>query len=299
MIARGTVVLCEYSQPGLTGSFATVSRRILEKIPNSGAKMSYMYDHHIFNYIAEEGMIYLCMGDEASGSTRVAFAYLEDIRNRFRATYGDRARTASEGQMTEDFSRIIETQMKHFSNSSAVDKISRVRTEIDEVRNVMVQGIEKVLERGEKAELLVNKAENLNNQTTSFKTYSTALKNAMWWKNIKLLIAIGVVLIIIAYFITAIACGGILLNKCVGKSSSSTTTTSTTTSSTTTSSTSGTTSSTTGTTSTAPTTATTSTTTTTTSGDSSTAASTGTTTTTTTTARKFARQLIIKAPHSD
>jgi len=287
LIARGTVVLCEYVQPGLTGSFATVSRRILEKIPNSGAKMSYMYDHHIFNYIAEDGMIYLCMRDETSGSTRVAFAYLEDIRNRFRATYGDRARTASEGQMTEDFSRIIETQMKYFSNSTSVDKISRVRSEIDEVRNVMVQGIEKVLERGEKAELLVNKAENLNNQSTSFKTYSSALKNAMWWKNIKLLVAIGVVLIIIAYFITAIACGGILLNRCVGHSSSTTTTTTTTTATT------------------ATTTATTATTSTTSTDSGSTAATTGATTattattTTTTAARSFPRYIINRSPNSD
>ena len=44
----------------------------------------------------------------------------------------------------------------------------------------------RVLERGEKIELLVDKAENLNQQAFKFRKQSTALKRAMWLKNLKL-----------------------------------------------------------------------------------------------------------------
>jgi vesicle-associated membrane protein 7 len=46
--------------------------------------------------------------------------------------------------------------------------------------------LEKVLERGEKIELLVEKTDQLNQTAVQFKKKSTGLKQAMWWKNFKL-----------------------------------------------------------------------------------------------------------------
>ena len=55
----------------------------------------------------------------------------------------------------------------------------KVKGEIDEVKSVMVSNIEKVLERGERIELLVDKTENLESSAVQFKTSSTALKRSM------------------------------------------------------------------------------------------------------------------------
>jgi vesicle-associated membrane protein 7 len=49
---------------------------------------------------------------------------------------------------------------------------------------------EKVLERGERIELLVDKTETLSQNAFQFKKSSTALKRAMWWKNVKLMVLI-------------------------------------------------------------------------------------------------------------
>ena len=40
--------------------------------------------------------------------------------------------------------------------------------QVDEVKNIMVDNIEKVLERGEKIELLVDKSENLRDRVSLF-----------------------------------------------------------------------------------------------------------------------------------
>ena len=52
---------------------------------------------------------------------------------------------------------------------------------------------EKVLERGEKIELLVDRTDRLNQQAFKFEKQSKKLKNAMWWRNIRMMVAIGVV----------------------------------------------------------------------------------------------------------
>ena len=42
---------------------------------------------------------------------------------------------------------------------------------------------EKVLERGERIEILVDKTDNLNQASVAFKRRSVALRRQMWWKN--------------------------------------------------------------------------------------------------------------------
>lgn len=224
-------MLAEYT--GTSGNFTTVTRRILEKIPPQDDKKSYGYDRHMFHYIVDDGITYLCMADADFGM-RIPFAFLEDIKNRFRATYGDRGKTAIAYGMNTDFSRVLQNQMEYYSNPGA-DRINRVRNEVDEVKSVMVQNIEKVLERGERIELLVDKTENLNQNAFKFKKASTQLKRSMWWKNVKIMIILAIVILVVVYFITAMACKGLLFQKCIskGKDILNTTTTTSSTSTTT------------------------------------------------------------------
>lgn len=44
---------------------------------------------YVFHYRVDDGLTYLCMADEES-RRRVPFALLQEIKNRFQATYGDR-----------------------------------------------------------------------------------------------------------------------------------------------------------------------------------------------------------------
>lgn len=44
---------------------------------------------YVFHYRVDDGLTYLCMADEDS-RRRIPFAFLQEIKNRFQATYGDR-----------------------------------------------------------------------------------------------------------------------------------------------------------------------------------------------------------------
>ena len=39
---------------------------LLSKIPPVDGKMSYVYDRHVFHYVVDSGVTYLCMADAES-----------------------------------------------------------------------------------------------------------------------------------------------------------------------------------------------------------------------------------------
>ena len=152
------------------------------------------------------------MAEEGFGR-RLPFAFLEDIKGRFRRTYGDRALTALAYAMNEDFSRVLQRQMDYYSNNPAADNVSRVRGEIDEVKGIMVSNIEKVIDRGEKIDLLVGKTESLNQQAFKFKKQSGSLRRAMWLKNMKLNCMIFMIILVLIFILVVSICG-IDFKKC-------------------------------------------------------------------------------------
>lgn len=66
-------------------------------------------------------------------------------------------------------------------------KFSDLRSFLEQVRAVMVENIDKVLERGDRIELLVDKTSTIQDNTFRFKKQSRRLRQAMWIKNAKLL----------------------------------------------------------------------------------------------------------------
>lgn len=63
----------------------------------------------------------------------------------------------------------------------------------------MVQNLERVLQRGERIELLVQKTEELQTNASTFRKTSTDLKRHFWWRNVKIWIACGVGLLVRCY----------------------------------------------------------------------------------------------------
>jgi len=65
LVARETVILAEYAAG--TGNFASVTRKILEKISSTDSRMSYVCDRHIFHIMVVDGLTYMCMAEEEFG----------------------------------------------------------------------------------------------------------------------------------------------------------------------------------------------------------------------------------------
>jgi len=207
LVSRGVHVLAEYTENGLTGNFSTVSRVLLKKIPtDKDSKQSLMYDKYVFHYDCEEGIVYLVMSD-TEFSRSLAFTYLTDIKQRFQNTYGDRAKTAIAFAFNADFSRVLQSQMERINSNSEDPKISAIKGQLSEVKDNMVNNIDKVLLRGEKIELLVDKSESLEQHAFKFQRASKGLKRTMCLKNAKWTAVILVILALIILFICMGICG--------------------------------------------------------------------------------------------
>ncbi|KAI8981981.1 putative vesicle-associated membrane protein [Mycotypha africana] len=204
LIARGSVILAEHTNS--TGNFTTVTLAILEKIPPNNSKLTYVYDRYLFHYICEDGITYMCMADDSFGR-RIPFIFLQDLKDKFLSTYGKTRAFEAPPYGLNEFARVIEKQMEFFSTNPSADRLKQVHGEIEQVKDVMVHNIERVLERGDRIELLVDKTDNLNQQAFAFKKRSTQLKRAMWWKNTKIMAMIGIVMLLLIYFIVGSVCG--------------------------------------------------------------------------------------------
>lgn len=137
---------------------------------------------------------------------RVPFAFLDDIKEKWNRAFSDRGQTAIAFSMNDEFAPVLEEGVKN-SNSGGGDQFSAVNDKLDDVKNVMVQNIDLVLERGEKLELLVDKTEALNNEAFNFKSRAKQLKDTMYWRKIKQYIIIFCALALIIFVIVWISCG--------------------------------------------------------------------------------------------
>mmetsp|Transcript_3715 Transcript_3715/g.10813 ORF Transcript_3715/g.10813 Transcript_3715/m.10813 type:complete len:228 (+) Transcript_3715:165-848(+) len=210
LISRDKTVLAEYTASSATGNFATVTRVLLEKIPQTNGKHSYVYDDFIFHYLTESGICYLCMSDEKN-KHRIPFGFLEDMKQSFLTKFGHEApQTAIAFAMNEEFSPVIQERMNFYNSEEAdrsIDNIGVVKSQIEDVKDVMVQNIEKVLERGEKIELLVDKTDRLNQQAFRFESSSRSLRRALYWKKMRCYAIIGVVAVLLIYCASVSMCG--------------------------------------------------------------------------------------------
>ncbi|XP_037936670.1 vesicle-associated membrane protein 7-like [Teleopsis dalmanni] len=212
VISRGTTVLAKYA--GCVGNFAVVTEHILSKIDEENEKMTFTHSQYLIHYICKNKIIYMCITDNEFDRTR-AFLFLADIKQKFIQTYGLQVATAIAYAMNTEFSKVLAEQMQFFSHSREVEAISKVHGQIGELKDIMIKNIDNLRDRGEKLELLVNKTENLSNNSVAFRKASRNLARQMFWKKIRLYVIVGFAIIFGGYLVISMICNGLLWQKCL------------------------------------------------------------------------------------
>ncbi|XP_033111887.1 vesicle-associated membrane protein 7-like [Anneissia japonica] len=210
-VTRGTTVLARHA--ACQGNFAEVVEQILLKVSPENAKLTYSHGSYLFHYMTENRITYLCITDDDFQRSK-AFMYLNEISRRFANTYGARAQTALPFAMNSEFSRVLSTEMMKFSEDKNGDKLTQVQNDLDELNRIMVKNIDTITNRGERLELLVDKTEDLESSSLTFKKTSKNLSRSMCLKNAKFTIILIIVIILVIYFIISASCGGLSWPKC-------------------------------------------------------------------------------------
>ncbi|OAX39323.1 VAMP/synaptobrevin-like protein [Rhizopogon vinicolor AM-OR11-026] len=207
VVARGSTILAEHQAPGQR-DFSHATQTILSKIPPNNSKLTYVWEQYLFHYISEGGFTYLVMADDSVGR-KMPFAFLMDLQRKFtelQLPSSSSSSTPAYG-IQGTFSPTIASLMHTYNTSPPTDEIVRAQTELNQVKDIMVQNVEQILSRGERIELLVDKTDTMATQATAFRRGARTVRREMWWKNSKILALCILVALIFLYIFVAQFCG--------------------------------------------------------------------------------------------
>jgi vesicle-associated membrane protein 7 len=192
--------------------------------------LTYIDGSNFIHYIADTpadyppsasagGLTYLVIADSSLGR-RIPFGFLVEIKKRFLAQYPPESTdyTSLPNYGAGSFNTELKKLMVSYGTTQAGkdDAISNVQGEIDNVRGIMSKNIESLLERGERIDLLVDKTNRLGGNAHDFRVRSRGLRRQMWWKNIKLMALMILVIIFLLYLFIGFGCGLPGWSRCVG-----------------------------------------------------------------------------------
>ncbi|KAM1877961.1 hypothetical protein ACFX14_040003 [Malus domestica] len=225
-VAKGSVVLAEHTT--FTGNFSTIAVQCLQKLPSGSSKYTYSCDGYTFNFLLDSGFVFLVVADESAGRS-VPFVFLERVKEDFKQRYAADVKNAGPHPLDDDdeeddlfedrfsiaynldreFGPMLKEHMQYcMEHPEEISKLSKLKAQITEVKGVMMDNIEKVLDRGERIELLVDKTENLQFQADSFQRQGRQLRRKMWLQSLQMKLMIGGGVLILIIIIWLIACGG-------------------------------------------------------------------------------------------
>lgn len=198
-----------------SGNFASVAKDFLEKAGKNEGKFTYSVDGHSFNFLTKAGYTYLVVADDAYGRA-IPNSFLDKMAAEFTSKYADKAELAKEGGLTPTYGKQIKQMMEHATQfPEEYSKVSSVQKKVDEVKGIMTENIDKMLQRGEKLELLTDKTENLMFEADRFVRTGRTLRRQMWWQNckMKLVMLFAVILLAVVIFLLVCFSGGNCLKK--------------------------------------------------------------------------------------
>lgn len=86
-------------------------------------------------------------------------------------------------------------------HAGASKKLQQTQATVDEVVGIMKVNVEKVLERDQKLSDLETRADALQQGATQFENHAVKLKRKYWWKNLKMMLILGIICVVILIII--------------------------------------------------------------------------------------------------
>ncbi|KAJ6183759.1 Synaptobrevin [Penicillium mononematosum] len=218
-IAHRTTILAEHSSPGSSSTAASsLASIILPKITHDKPqKLTFTHERLFVHYIADSPTGSQSEdGNIAEPNSHAPLSFV--MKRKFLTTYDPSTTEFASlpAYGCAAFNNELRSLLQAYNTAPPADSLASARREIDSVRDIMTENIERVLERGERIDLLVDKTDRLGGSAHDFRIRSRGLRRRMWWKNTKLMIMMVVVVIFLLYLFIGMGCGLPAWGKCVG-----------------------------------------------------------------------------------
>ena len=206
IVAANSVILCQ-DKP-LSPIMKQSIQKMIENLPKHDSKVSYQVGNDTYHCLVENTIVYLCVSD-VSCEARTAYGMLVDTKEEFKKQFGGGG-YPKPADLTSSrcnkFGATLVSKVRYFNENPHGDKIGKLKTQIEDVKQVMLTNIDEVMERGARIDGLVDKSSNLLDQAEEFQDNATTLHRVMICRRIKIIAAVLLVLALIGLVIALIAC---------------------------------------------------------------------------------------------
>ena len=207
---------CAWTQGAPAAKIQSVCQKVLSSDKVGEYSRLTITDREVgtVHYDSDESCVYMAV-TATDYPQRHIFKLLEEVKKDFLSNHRAQLSTAGENALAKAAKRWMGSLCSKYDNLESIDKVRGVMAQVDEVKGVMHENVNKMLENHAKLEDLDDKAEELRNEAGTFKKGATKLKNRMWWQNCKLTLIIFILFLVVIAIIVGIICGS--MGKCSKK----------------------------------------------------------------------------------
>lgn len=221
-IAHNTTILTEHITSAASSSSSIPSAVLPTLHHKTPEKKTFEHNNFFVHVIAlapssfpadqstAGGLTFLTVADTSLGR-RIPFGFLVNVQKKFLDEF-DPAETNFADLPSygcASFNGALKKLMieQGATESGKQDALRTAQQEIENVREIMTENIEQVIQRGERIDLLVDKTDRLGTNARDFRVRSRGLRRRMWWKNVKLMALLVLVVIFFLYLAIGMGCG--------------------------------------------------------------------------------------------
>lgn len=229
-IARNGIVVTSFASS--VGNFSQLTNSLLKKMaPDLGkpSRKIFTYTDLLFHCVSTNSGLVALSIISLDHDPADAFTFLDSVLEKFLDLFNSETQSARAFDIDREFSPIIALEMEKHSGKAKkrkqflekeskrayTAKISATRSNVKDLKEVVETSIEVVIERGEKLELLVGRAENLVGNLKTFKTAPASVQRAVWVKKMKLTIVLSIVVSLFLYVLVSLSCAGLSWLLCM------------------------------------------------------------------------------------
>ncbi|KAG9393383.1 Regulated-SNARE-like domain [Carpediemonas membranifera] len=178
----------------------SISRSITEESPN---RLSVDDEEYMYHYIVDTGVIYIAAAEKGYPS-RLAFAFLDSLKERFYASHGHQIDDASRPYEYIRFAQDITKMLKEYRDPRSQRNLDLIEGELKEVRRVMVKNVQDIIDREEQLANISDMSSQLKSDAAVYADKAKQLATQTAWRQYAPFIAVALVvlfLLILRWFL--------------------------------------------------------------------------------------------------
>jgi len=133
-------------------------------------------------------------------------AFLDKAQVAFADTYGS-GTDSDASSMAAGFSKQLKQMMERAAlQPASYSKAAQVQSKVDEARGIVTDNLERVLQRGERLELLTDRSDDLITESALFHRHARALRWRLAWGDARTKLAAAAVVLLVVLLVLLLVC---------------------------------------------------------------------------------------------